>query len=60
MKKVIVIFISLMLSMVAQPANAFRAGQFCKTADAMKIVKVKTQTLQCQLNGARYRWKAVK
>jgi hypothetical protein len=60
MKKIIIVLISLMLTMIAQPANAFRAGQFCKTSDAMKIIQVKNQTLQCQLNGSRYRWKAVK
>lgn len=58
MKKVAALIVLAML--VPTPAHAARAGQYCKTTDAMKIVKVKTTTLQCQLSGSRYRWKAVK
>ena len=58
MKKIAALVTLVML--VPTPVHAARAGQYCKTADAMKIVKVKTTTLQCQLNGSRYRWKAVK
>ena len=58
MKKVIPLVI--IATLLPAPANAAQAGQFCKTVDAMKIVNVKGKTLQCQLNGKRYRWKAVK
>ena len=57
MKKIAILVLITMLA--PTPAHAARAGQYCKTADSMKIVKVKTTTLQCQLSGSRYRWKVV-
>jgi hypothetical protein len=51
----------LTINLFALPAaNAGKAGQFCKSKQAMQVLKVKDKTLQCQLNGKRYRWKEIK
>lgn len=60
MRKRLLAVLTVFIMLLPTPVHAARAGQYCKTTDAMKIVKVKTTTLQCQLNGNRYRWKAVK
>jgi hypothetical protein len=58
MKKITALVTLLML--IPTPVHAAQAGQYCKTKDAMKIVKLKSTILQCELSGSRYRWKAVK
>jgi hypothetical protein len=62
MKKFIVL-ITMLLIVSAQPANATRAGQYCKTSDALKIAKASNKsTVQCIKSGTgnRYRWVVVK
>jgi hypothetical protein len=58
MKRLITIVLIALL--IPTPAEAAQAGQFCKNKDAMKIVKEKGKTFQCQLKGKRYRWAVIK
>ena len=62
MKKIIIIICTLLM-ITAQPANAFRAGQYCKTSDAFKIQKASNnKMIQCIQSGTakRFRWVVVK